>query len=241
MANNRISPSKRLTLEAAAIVGSILLAFAIDAWWEERQDRHEEQQLLQGLHAEFEENRTVLQRHLTRHLEEIQSLERVLNAIARGHDDDAGSTINMALMGMLTPSTTDLGSGVLDALLSSGRIELLANRNLRAKLAAWAGVIGEVWDDQANNGRMVFELYVPYFVHNDISPSTPMSTWYQEWTIPVRSISDDPDAVARLLEDPEFRVLAELRYGFKRHLTDEFNTALIATEKILEEIEQSLD
>lgn len=241
MADNQTLPWKRLTLEATAIVGSILLAFAIDAWWEERQDHREEQQILQGLHAEFEENHTVLQRHLARHLVGIQSLERVLDAIERGRDKDVASTIDAALTGMLTPSTTDLGSGVLDALLSSGRIEILTNRNLRAKLAAWAGVIGEVWDDQANNGRMVFELYVPYFVHNDVPPSTPMSTWYQDWTIPMRSISDDPDSVSRLLGDPEFRVLAELRYGFKRHLTEEFETALAATEEILEEIERSLD
>jgi len=241
MTDNQTLPWKRLTLEVTAIVGSILLAFGIDAWWEERQDRREEQQILQGLHAEFEENRTVLQRHLTRHLVEIQSLESVLDAIERGRDKDVGSTIDTALTGMLTPSTTDLGNGVLDALLGSGRIEILTNRNLRAKLAAWAGVIGEVWDDQANNGRMVFKLYVPYFVHNDVSPSTPMSTWYQDWTIPMRSISDDPDAVARLLGDPEFRVLAELRYGFKRHLTDEFEAALAATEEILEEIKRSLD
>ena len=241
MADNQASSWKRLTLEATAIVGSILLAFAIDAWWEERQGRHEEQQILQGLHAEFEENRVVLQRHFARHLEEIQSLEQVLGAIEHGRDDDAGSTIDTVLNGMLTPSTTDIGNGVLDALLSSGRIELLSNRKLRVSLAAWEGVIGEVLDDQANNGRMVFELHVPYFVRNDISPSAPMSTWYQEWTIPVRSVSDDPDAAARLLKDPEFRVLAELRYGFKKHLTDEFESALLATEEILAEIEKSLD
>ena len=36
------------------------------------------------------------------------------------------------------------GNGVLDALISSGRIELLRNRELRARLAAWRGVIDEV-------------------------------------------------------------------------------------------------
>jgi len=30
-------PWKRLSVEAAAIVASILLAFAIDAWWGDRQ------------------------------------------------------------------------------------------------------------------------------------------------------------------------------------------------------------
>ena len=46
-------PWKRLSVEAAAIVVSILLAFAIDAWWEERLERKEEAEQLVRLHAEF--------------------------------------------------------------------------------------------------------------------------------------------------------------------------------------------
>ena len=42
-----------MTAEGAAIVVSILLAFAIDAWWEERQERTEEQQILLDLADEF--------------------------------------------------------------------------------------------------------------------------------------------------------------------------------------------
>ena len=50
-------PWKRLSVEALAIVGSILLAFAIDAWWEERLDRQIERNDLERLHAEFIRNR----------------------------------------------------------------------------------------------------------------------------------------------------------------------------------------
>ena len=51
---------KRLAVEAAAIVASILLAFAIDAWWENRQDRADELLILRALKAEFQENAQVL-------------------------------------------------------------------------------------------------------------------------------------------------------------------------------------
>ena len=51
---------KRLSVEAAAIVGSILLAFAIDAWWEDRNDVELERRLLTVLLAEFEQNRELL-------------------------------------------------------------------------------------------------------------------------------------------------------------------------------------
>lgn len=46
-------PWKRHAVEGAAIVISILLAFAIDAWWEERGDRQAEVLLLQRLQADF--------------------------------------------------------------------------------------------------------------------------------------------------------------------------------------------
>lgn len=42
-------PWLRVFVEGVVIVGSILLAFAIDAWWEERQDRSVEEALLTGL------------------------------------------------------------------------------------------------------------------------------------------------------------------------------------------------
>jgi hypothetical protein len=40
------TPWYRLIIEAFVIVGSILLAFAIDAWWEDRSERQLEQELL---------------------------------------------------------------------------------------------------------------------------------------------------------------------------------------------------
>ncbi len=39
----------RLLAEGAAIVVSILLAFGIDAWWDDRQERIEERKILLGL------------------------------------------------------------------------------------------------------------------------------------------------------------------------------------------------
>jgi hypothetical protein len=47
----------RLSVEASAIVASILLAFAIDAWWAEQQDRRAENEVLNRLHEEFTLNR----------------------------------------------------------------------------------------------------------------------------------------------------------------------------------------
>ena len=51
---NQPIPWLRLGAESVAIVGSILLAFAIDAWWDARVERTEEQAHLMALQDQFE-------------------------------------------------------------------------------------------------------------------------------------------------------------------------------------------
>ena len=53
MTETKTIPWKRLVVEAAAIVVSILLAFGIDAWWDARNDVVEEREILIGLEIEF--------------------------------------------------------------------------------------------------------------------------------------------------------------------------------------------
>ena len=231
---------RRLSIEAAAIVGSILLAFAIDAWWEERAIRIEEQQVLQGLGLEFHSIRDVLSRHLSMHLQGMQALEDFLSAAGNGGVEEAGPIVDAVLLELLVPRTSDLGSGTLTALLGSGRIEILSNRTLRAKLAAWEGVIGEVWDDQALNVKAVYEIHIPYFLTENIPAGAAMHQWYDEWPLPLRLPSDDPDLVSRLLSDEKLHAMVEIRYGYHRHTTEEFDTAIATVNTILAEIESSI-
>ena len=146
----------------------------------------------------------------------------------------------MLLLGLLRPRTSDLGNGTLNALLNSGRIEILTNRLLRAQLAAWEGVIGEVWDDQASLAKMVYEVHVPYFVNEKIPAGATMHEWYDEWPLPSRLPSDNPVMVTRLLNDETLRTLVEIRYGYMRHTIQEFETAVAAAGAILAELESSI-
>jgi len=111
---------------------------------------------------------------------------------------------------------------------------------LRAKLAAWEGVISEVWDDQALNAKAIFEIHIPYFVTENIPAGAAMREWYDDWPLPPRPPSDDPDLVSRLLSDEKLRGMVEIRYGYKRHTTDEFEVAVDAVNAILAEIDSSI-
>ena len=46
--------------------------------------------------------------------------------------------------------------------------------------------------------------------------------------------------VSRLLSDEKLRAMVEIRYGYKRHTTDEFDIAIAAVKAILAEIDSSI-
>ena len=60
----RIGPFAWLFLQAASVVASILLAFAIDAWWEQRTEAAEKNAVLTALRKEFVEQREALDEDL---------------------------------------------------------------------------------------------------------------------------------------------------------------------------------
>ncbi len=230
----------RILGEAAAIVISILLAFAIDAWWEQRALGIEEQQVLQGLHEEFVAVRDVLSEHLSVHKDDLRSLEEYLSAVENDGIEDPGPIVDAVVLVLMRPMTSDLGSGTLDALLSSGRIEILAKRSLRAKLASWEGVIGEVWDDQASNAKLVYEVHIPYFLAEGIPAGSTMHHWYDEWPLPRKSVSGDPDMVSRIINDETIHGMATIQYAYKTHTVDEFEIAMDAVDAILSDIDSSI-
>ena len=229
-----------LFTEAALIVASILLAFALDSWWDERRDRVEEQEILQGLQEEFRQNRAALEYRMERHATEQGQMEVLLAATRAGRWTDGELSLDAAIASMLTPPTTDLGNGVLDALIGSGRMELLRNRELRAKLAAWRGVMDEVSDDEVMNRGFVFDRILPYLVAEGVPVSGPMAYWYPERGRGARYVADDPELAGRLLADPRFQVVIEARLGFRHHTSGEYGAALEAVDAILAEIDRSL-
>ena len=70
---------RRVTLEGAVIVISILLAFAIDAWWEERNAREAELEQLVRVTQELEANTEWLQRKLAVIVTSIEGTEELIS------------------------------------------------------------------------------------------------------------------------------------------------------------------
>jgi hypothetical protein len=243
MPNSHNISLKRLAIEGTVIVASILLAFAIDAWWDERLERAEEQEILLGLKSEFSRYREELTAGM-----EYQAARRRMTAILmaatrRGSWDSETVPVDLALGSLGDSKTHDFGGGVLDALISAGRLEIISDHELRAKLASWGQVFDEIHDDEMRNRRLVEARIMPYFLRWHIPQSRGLelccSSWTQ-WPLPTRSINDEPGALARLLADPEFDILLEMKHIELAHADYEYKIGLQAMDDIINAIDRAL-
>ena len=136
--------SLRYIAEAAAIVVSILLAFAIDAWWDNRQERVLEQEALLGLRAEYQDHLGDISQSKARHLVYLRTIEGLVEACGKGSGQSDEFSMDNAIYALLIPETEDLGAGVRATLISSGKIEILSDRQLRYELSEWDRVISAI-------------------------------------------------------------------------------------------------
>ena len=150
-------PWKRISIEAAAIVASILLAFAIDAWWDDRHERIEELRILDTLRAEFLSNVESIPTYIERHQISADSTQALLDMMKAA---EPGSTVSFPaarLARVLGHSTTNPHSGALDAILQSGELRYINNPAIREKLAAWPRLVV----DATENEDLLIALWGP--------------------------------------------------------------------------------
>ncbi len=238
-ANEKI-PWKRLSVEAAAIVVSILLAFAIDAWWDNRQERVLEQEALLGLRAEYQDHLGDISQSKARHLVYLRTIEGLVEACGKGSGQSDEFSMDNAIYVLLIPETEDLGAGVRDTLISSGKIEILSDRQLRYELSEWDSELDELLDDQQHNKAIVFDIVLPYLARAGVPISGSMSSESKYWALPRRSLSGDSETLTKLCSDPEFMTIVEARYGFMVHAAGEFDRVISAIDRILARIESSM-
>ena len=180
----------------------VVWCFALDSWWDERRDRDNERITLHALHDEFTTNREVVVKYRQMNLDGIESLEAFLGAFEAGIRTSNKRTPDEASRYLLVVPTPDVGAGVLNALINSGRIELLQSANLR-NLVLYAPTDGYVQDDLLPSKGFAYDTVIPFV----ISKGLPVSSAFESLDIPFnadlpeRSLKNDPDAHRALMND----------------------------------------
>lgn len=156
---SRQVPWPRVIAEGAAIVVSILLAFGIQAWWEGRQRREAEEEILGRLAEEFLAIHDTLSAVLEEHARHRKGVGALLSlADASGAGSLTAEDFYGAFLGF---TSTHLETGTLDGVLASGQLSLITDAELRRMLAAWDAAEEEFAEEWRWVGTQV-ELLTPF-------------------------------------------------------------------------------
>ena len=147
---------RRIFVEAAAIVVSILLAFAVDAWW---RDRSEWQRLINGLEnlqTELRANLAMIERYEQLHQGIVEAGVALLNT------KPADVTVEQCGHVFVEGWVTDYSTGALDIVLGSTRLDLIDDQQLRTELVALpAGYLDAVEDERWAIDKLM-DKWIPY-------------------------------------------------------------------------------
>lgn len=137
-------PWPRFALEVVVIVVSILLAFAIDAWWEGRQELETGRKLVAAVVEEATANRRLVER-VIRLVEEHQAATRRLYLMSDDDLREVHADTALALVGsMLIANTYELQQGALSAANDAEGRRLIRDPNARDALADLQGKIDDL-------------------------------------------------------------------------------------------------
>jgi hypothetical protein len=236
--NDKALPWRRMALESAAIILSILLAFAIDASWDEFKERNREEAFLISLRSDFQEARSRIDQSASRH----KNFVAMANELLQFHDVKGAYVDAESLAAKLGAVFFDwevlyLPSGSRDALFASDDIEIISNEKLRAMLASWPSTLADAAED---------DLWIADDVMNNMAP-------YLNGKIRVRNVarmtgSSAADYIPRiesvdydvLWTDPMFDNLVSFRILNESYALNENKRLAEAVDEIIQIIEKEL-
>jgi len=155
----------RFVVEGSVIVVSILLAFAIDAWWETHRDRQEQQRILMGLKEELESNIDRIEVELSYRNAVIESIQTIVGA-SIGKIKLEQRQIDRLVGDVTWWTNVEYSRGVVDGLVRGGRLEIIENKDLRDVISALPNRYDVIRESERNDQMTTSTVVVPYLNRN---------------------------------------------------------------------------
>ena len=133
--------------EAVAIILSILIAFGIDAGWDEWQERQEESDILTALRSEYESNLVLVQEVIDLHAGHMEDLEIVSGLTPADYDTMSVNTASRLVLALANPWTFNPELGTTETLFGSGRIALVRDSELGEMLTTFVNFVEDAEED----------------------------------------------------------------------------------------------
>jgi len=244
----RIGPFAWLVLQAASVVASILLAFAIDAWWGQRLKNEEKNALLRVLREDLlSYNQDLLVQRVYR-LGSRESTLALLRAIAIGRYEDTEKTLDHRISDLLWFSNTLQQSMALNALLEGDHLSAVRDPKLRNALIRFPDVLSQLFGVTGQDKATYTEAFTPFLSRNASLPQ--LANVGFKYGRPGDGYGADPEAPlvpvgkevdhSTLLQDREFAGLLIRRLWNDSDVLYSIDPGKAATDALLELIDSEL-
>lgn len=139
----------KLALEGVVVVASILIAFALDAWWVDRQ-----------LQQDTAEDLAIVRFELAENIRLVEVTMKIMNQVVAANDELIAELVaqpdsamveikdTVIFWGLFSNPTYDPSLGGTDAWIAAGRLEGLGSPALRQRLASMRGKVNDVVEEQ---------------------------------------------------------------------------------------------
>ena len=235
MSTLRTLPWAKFGFEGVLIVVSILAAFWIDSWREDRQLATEEQELLRQLKAEFEVNIDLLAERRSRHAANHAAARSLLSVTSPNPDTARlhSEIFRQDLHKMQLWWTFDPRMGVLNGIIQSGKLAIISSDSLRTNLASWPARLQDLTED---------ELFLAGFAKDSIYPILRATTAMRNYVLrPNVGPSAFPDNFEELLRNREFENVVIQKLAMTDELLDMYDDIGAQIDSALALIEEEID
>ncbi|MDJ0910169.1 MAG: hypothetical protein QNI99_13310 [Woeseiaceae bacterium] len=236
-------PWPGLFAEGTAIVVSILLAFAIDAWWQERREQADYRAQVETLLGEFRESRARLQEQLEVGLtDSLDGTSRLLEMMGPEAEVDSPIEVNTAIgqslaIGVFSPELGSLES----VLLARGEIDFIDD-DTWARLQLWPIMMNDLEVDSRHLERSREETFMDALIRLEISLLAvirPPGDGVQPGGLSLPESRFDTD-LSILLKDPGMETVFTMRAIRMQLLMEVHRDAIRMATQIIEDLEASI-
>ena len=147
--------------EIALVVIGILIALQINNWNNDHIDRNEEIQILNGLADEFQENYERIKKSMEANKRTISAANQLIEMIRSGELMKFPQEMDSLIVGLTLFSSFDASTGVVDEIISSGKLSIIDDRTLRIQLTRWPSLLEEVEDHNLIRLNLYTNLLIP--------------------------------------------------------------------------------
>jgi hypothetical protein len=149
-------------LDIAVVALGILMALAVDAWWDARNDRQAEQLLLARLHADFTTVKKDLKIVANDHELTREAALALLDLPSNQAVPQTSETDGAIALVFIAVRTFNPGTAAVSSYMAGEGTQLIRNKALLNKLLTWPALVEDLQEEELSMQKAASERWTPY-------------------------------------------------------------------------------